>query len=272
VVDCSALPRALIEAELFGHAKGAFTGAHQASPGKFAAANGGTVFLDEIGELDFDLQPRLLRVLERREVCPVGSTTPVPVDVRVVSATNRNLRNEVRRNTFREDLFYRLAVASVRLPALREHREDIPILIDAFLARHSAGDGEHHVLDDATIRQMMRQPWPGNVRELRNAVDAFVAFGEPASTFEGVESANDVRGEADIGFDGDLAGGDGLGLFKEEKARVVAAFEQRYLTNLLARHANNISASASAAGLDRVHFLRLLDKYGLRARGTDRVR
>jgi DNA-binding NtrC family response regulator len=269
VVDCSAIPRALIEAELFGHAKGAFTGAHQASAGKFAAANGGTIFLDEIGELDLDLQPRLLRVLERREVCPVGSAIPVPIDVRVISATNRSLRQEVRRGTFREDLFYRLAVASVRLPALREHSEDIPILIEAFLNQHSARDGQRHRMDDAIIRRMTRQEWPGNVRELRNAVEAFVAFGEPPP-LEGAASANDVSGDADA-FGRD-PGADPLGLFKEQKARIVHEFEQRYLTDLLARHRNNISASALAAGLDRVHLLRLLDKHHLRARGVDRNR
>jgi two-component system, NtrC family, response regulator GlrR len=265
VVDCSAIPRALIEAELFGHTKGAFTGAHQASAGKFAAANGGTIFLDEIGELDLDLQPRLLRVLERREVCPVGSTTPVPVDVRVISATNRTLRQEVRRGTFREDLFYRLAVASVRLPPLRDHREDIPILIDAFLNQHSVRDGQRHLMDDALIRQMTCQAWPGNVRELRNAVEAFVAFGE-APPLEGTAAANDLGRDRD-GLD---AGVNALGLFKEEKARIVNDFERGYLTDLLARHGNNISASALAAGLDRVHFLRLLDKHHLRARGSGR--
>ena len=262
VVDCSAIPRTLIEAELFGHAKGAFTGATQAHPGKFVAANGGTVFLDEIGELDLDLQPRLLRVLERREVCPVGGTTPI--DVRVISATNRNLRQQMRRNTFREDLFYRLAVASVTMPPLRERTEDIPVLIEAFLAQHSARDGERYQIDSATVRGMSARPWPGNVRELRNAVEELIALGEDG----GLPYGQTVAAEAT----GDDPANDELGLFKQEKARVINAFEERYLKALLARHRNNISASASAAGLDRVHFLRLLDKYGLRARDTDRDR
>ena len=256
VVDCSAIPRTLIEAELFGHAKGAFTGATQAHPGKFVAADGGTVFLDEIGELELDLQPRLLRVIERREVCPVGGTTPVPIDVRVISATNRNLRQELRRGAFREDLFYRLAVAAVNIPPLRDRTEDIAVLIDAFLARHAARDGQTYDLGEATRRRLCAQPWPGNVRQLRNAVEELVALGEdwvPSDTRSGSERA--PAGAGDI-----------LGLFKEEKARVVAAFEERYLTALLARHNNNITASAVAAGLDRVHLLRLLDKHNLRVR------
>ncbi|HVT08416.1 MAG TPA: sigma-54 dependent transcriptional regulator [Polyangia bacterium] len=255
VVDCSAIPRNLIEAELFGHARGAFTGATQAHPGKFVAADGGTVFLDEIGELELDLQPRLLRVLERREVCPVGGTTPVPIDVRVISATNRNLRQELRRGAFREDLFYRLAVASVKMPPLRERTEDISVLIDTFLARHAARDGQPHEIDAATRRRLCAQPWPGNVRQLRNAVEELVALGEDWVADDDRAGSHAPAGPADP-----------LGLFKEEKARVLAAFEERYLTALLARHNNNITASAAAAGLDRVHLLRLLDKHNLRVR------
>ena len=261
VVDCSAIPRTLIEAELFGYAKGAFTGATQAQPGKFVAADGGTVFLDEIGELDVDLQPRLLRVLERREVCPVGGTVPVPIDVRVISATNRDLRQAMRRGSFREDLFYRLAVASVTLPPLRQRPEDIPVLIKAFLAQHAARDGQLYQIHDATIRRMCSRPWPGNVRELRNAVEELVVFGEPIQAFE--ESRPAEVAELD---------GDELGLFKEEKARVIDTFEEGYLRSLLTRHRNNITASALAAGLDRVHLLRLLYKHGLRLREVDRNR
>jgi two-component system response regulator GlrR len=263
VVDCSSIPRTLIEAELFGYAKGAFTGATQAHQGKFVAANGGTVFLDEIGELDLDLQPRLLRVLERREVCPVGSTTPIPIDVRVISATHRNLRQEMTRKAFREDLFYRFAVASVKLPPLRERLEDIPILVDTFLAQHSARDGQRYELGDAAIRRMGGRAWPGNVRELRNAVEELLAFGDDPISGEERRVSDDSSN--DVGLDE-------LGPFKQEKAQLVSAFEERYLKTLLPRHGNNISASAVAAGLDRVHLLRLLDKYNLRARGADRDR
>jgi two-component system, NtrC family, response regulator GlrR len=260
VVDCSAIPRTLIEAELFGHAKGAFTGAAQARQGKFVAAHGGTVFLDEIGELDLDLQPRLLRVLERREVCPVGGTTPIPVDVRVISATHRDLRREIGRHTFREDLFYRFAVASVKLPPLRERVEDVPLLIDAFVRHFSVRDSERYQIEDAAVRRLSARPWPGNVRELRNAVEELLVSGEPPPDEER-SPANQVDGDPGLV---------GLGQFKEEKDHVIRAFEERYLRALLPRHGNNISASASAAGLDRVHLLRLLDKYGLRTRGAAR--
>jgi len=261
VVDCSAIPRNLIEAELFGHTKGAFTGATQAQQGKFLAANGGTVFLDEIGELDLDLQPRLLRVLERREICPVGSTTPIPIDVRVVAATNRNLQQEVRKKAFREDLFYRLAVAAVTLPPLRERRDDIPLLIETFLAQHGAQDGQRYELAPSTICRLSERAWPGNVRELRNAIEALVVLGEYRASPEESPPVRPVEANLTPAP---------LGLFKEEKARLIHDFEAQYLRSLLAAHRNNISASALAAGLDRVHLLRLLDKHGLRTRSAER--
>src|SRR5882724_10160807 len=133
VVDCGSIPRALLEAELFGHEQGAYTGANRARLGAFVHADGGTIFLDEVGELDIELQPRLLGVLERREVKPIGGSQPIPVNVRIIAATNRDLRREVNRGAFREDLYYRLAVASVRLPALRERSDDIPALVRSFL-------------------------------------------------------------------------------------------------------------------------------------------
>ena len=265
VVDCSAIPRNLVEAELFGHVKGAFTGATQARPGKFVAARGGTVFLDEIGELDLDTQPRLLRVLERREVHPVGATAPVPVDVRVISATNRNLRREVNKRTFREDLFYRLAVTSVTLPPLRERTEDIPLLIDHFLAQHSAKDGVKYELDRHTRRRLHERPWPGNIRELRNAVEELVILGEES---ELAQSTAPSSGPVTLGIEPIAQYGASVsasgGTFKEEKARLINAFEADFLKKLLEIHRNNFSASALAAGVDRVHFLRLLDKHSLR--------
>jgi DNA-binding NtrC family response regulator len=265
VVDCSAIPRNLVEAELFGHVKGAFTGATQTRPGKFVAAQGGTIFLDEIGELDLDMQPRLLRVLERREVHPVGATAPVPVDVRVISATNRNLRREVNNRTFREDLFYRLAVTSATLPPLRERTEDIPLLIDHFLAQHSAKDGFKYELDRHTRRRLHERPWPGNIRELRNAVEELVVLGEES---EQPESASLPSGAVTLGIEPHTPSGAGsscaIASFKEEKARLISTFEADYLKRLLQIHRNNFSASAMSAGLDRVHFLRLLDKHSLR--------
>jgi len=252
VVDCGSIPRTLLEAELFGHERGAYTGASQARPGAFVRANGGTIFLDEVGELDIDLQPRLLRVLERREVKPIGGAQPINVDVRIIAATNRDLRRDVNRGAFREDLYYRLAVACVRLPPLRERVNDIPILVKNFLEEHSRRDAVEYALEDGVAQRLMMRPWPGNVRELRNVVEQIVAFGiEEVSLVEAPEQAAPI----------DLP-------FKVAKAQLVERFEREYLVSVLAQHGGNITAAASAAELDRVHFLRLLDRYGLRKSGT----
>jgi two-component system, NtrC family, response regulator GlrR len=250
VMDCAAVPRTLIEAELFGHERGAYTGAIHARSGAFVRARGGTIFLDEIGELDLSLQPRLLGALERREVKPIGSSRPIPIDVRVIAATNRDLRRLVNEGAFREDLYYRLAVACVRLPPLRERPSDIPLLVRQFLDEHSRRDGASHALDELVIRRLTQRPWPGNVRELRNVVEQFIAFGHEEVTL--VEApVEQIAADAP---------------FKIQKAQVVERFEREYLVSVLARHSGNITAAASAADLDRVHFLRLLDRYGLRLR------
>jgi transcriptional regulator with PAS, ATPase and Fis domain len=170
IVDCGAIPRGLIESELFGHVRGAFTGADQARRGAFADASGGTLFLDEIGELPLDMQPRLLGALERRRVIPVGASTPESFDVRVIAATNRDLRREVNRGSFREDLFFRLAVAVVDLPPLRERPEDIPLYVD----EHFAGEAQ---LDADTLARLSAQRGPGNVRELHNALERAALVG-----------------------------------------------------------------------------------------------
>jgi len=244
VVDCGSIPRALLEAELFGHERGAYTGANRARPGAFVHADGGTIFLDEVGELDIELQPRLLGVLERREVKPIGGSQPIPVNVRIIAATNRDLRREVNRGAFREDLYYRLAVASVRLPALRERTDDIPALVRYFLDQQ----GHRGLPEDGMLQRLMRRPWPGNVRELRNAVEQIVAFGiEEVSLDEAPERPAPIDAP-----------------FKVAKARLVEGFERDYLVSVLAQHKGNITAAANAAELDRVHFLRLLDRYGLR--------
>jgi two-component system, NtrC family, response regulator GlrR len=248
VVDCGSIPRTLVEAELFGHERGAYTGASQARVGAFLRATGGTIFLDEIGELDIELQPRLLGVLERREVKPIGAAQPVAVDVRIVAATNQDLKRRVTEGAFREDLYYRLAVARVRLPALREHRTDIPALARHFVRHHSVRDSTEYALDEELLRRWVQRPWPGNIRQLRNVVEQVVAFG-----IEEVPVPEPPREPVAIDVP-----------FKSAKAKIVSAFELEYLTAILARHNGNITASANAAELDRVHFLRLLDRYGLR--------
>jgi DNA-binding NtrC family response regulator len=249
VVDCGSIPRTLLEAELFGHERGAYTGANHSRLGAFVNADGGTIFLDEVGELDSELQPRLLGVLERREVKPIGAAQPIPVNVRVIAATNRDLRREANRGAFREDLYYRLAVATVRLPPLREHVSDIPLLVRHFLEQHSRNDGVDYQLDAEFLQRLMQRAWPGNVRELRNTVEQVVAFGiEEVAVVETPEQA-----PAPLELP-----------FKLAKAQLVEKFEREYLTAVLAQFKGNITAAASAAEIDRVHFLRLLDRHGLR--------
>jgi len=176
VIDCGALPANLIESELFGHEKGAFTGADRLRQGAFERANRGTIFLDEIGELPLSLQPSLLGILERRESRRVGGQNPIPVNVRVITATNRELSAEVARGAFRADLYYRLAVVEVRLPPLRERPEDIPLLVEHIL---SLLPGEKPVMSPETIEQLKSYAWPGNVRELRNVIERAALLAEP---------------------------------------------------------------------------------------------
>jgi two-component system response regulator HydG len=170
-VDCGSLVPTLIESELFGYVKGAFTGANRSKDGLLVSAEGGTVFLDEIGELSLDLQAKLLRALQEKEVRPVGATHRVPIKARIVAATNRDLAEMVEKGTFRKDLFYRLNVVNLRLPSLRDRREDIPLLAAHFLDRISREHGTKFTLSDEALRTMMRHDWPGNVRELENAVE-----------------------------------------------------------------------------------------------------
>jgi DNA-binding NtrC family response regulator len=175
-VDCSSLVPTLMESELFGYVKGAFTGANRSRDGLLVSAEGGTVFLDEIGELSLDLQAKLLRALQEKEVRPVGATHRVAIRARIVAATNRDLAAMVEKGTFRKDLFYRLNVVNLRLPALRDRREDIPLLTAHFLDRISRDHGKKYILSDEALRTMMRHDWPGNVRELENAVERACAL------------------------------------------------------------------------------------------------
>jgi len=253
VVDCGAIPHDLLESELFGHEKGAFTGAVGARAGAFESAEGGTLFLDEIGELGTALQPKLLRALEKREVKRVGSDRYHPVDVRVVAATNRDLRTEVNANRFRADLYYRLAVVEVRLPPLRERREDLPALVDAILAHLGLADApEAALLRTPEARdELARHPWPGNVRELRNYVERSVALAERPSLREPEAALVTAPPDAH----GDL---------RAARKQWTSSFEKSFLEELLAKHAGNVSAAARAAGVDRKHFYRLLWRHGLR--------
>jgi two-component system response regulator HydG len=176
-VDCSALAPTLVESELFGHARGAFTGAMQAKQGLIEAANGGTLFLDEIGEMSLDMQVKLLRVLQQREIKPVGATERRSVNVRIVAATNRELELAIKNGAFRQDLYFRLNVVQIKLPPLRERKSDIPLLVTAFLEKFSGESDTVREMTEDAMRRLMAYDWPGNVRELENAIERAVALG-----------------------------------------------------------------------------------------------
>jgi len=269
VQDCSAIPKDLIESTLFGHERGAFTGATDRHRGSFEMADGGTIFLDEIGELDLTLQPKLLRVLENREIKRVGGDRQIPVNVRVVAATNRDLRQMVNEGTFREDLYYRLSVVQIELPALKDRPEDIPLLVEHFLTditkrRFPDGEATLSVAPDA-MRRMQAYPWPGNIRELKNTVERGGSLAD-----DPVLTVADLMPGAHKSTPTIIGGGsaaqfveDGME-FKDAKARVLEEFEAAYLTKLLEKHDNNVTRSAKAAGLTRYHLRELAKKYGIR--------
>ncbi len=252
VVDCAAIPSNLLESELFGHERGAFTGAVRAREGAFEVASGGTLFLDEIGELSLDLQPKLLRALERREFKRVGASRYLPTDARIVAATHRDLRGEVNAHRFRADLYFRLAVLEVRLPALRERPEDLAMLVERLLAHIDGGPAflERSARQEAFLSELARHVWPGNVRELRNYLERCVAFGEPAAVEPAPEpSAATIDTRVPL---------------KTARTRWVASFERAYLERILEEHEGNVTSAARAAGVDRVHFYRLLWRNGVR--------
>ncbi len=253
-VDCGALPPELIESELFGHIKGAFTGADADRLGVFEAANGGTVLLDEIGELDPALQPKLLRVLERREIRRIGESTYRPVDVRLIAATHRDLRAEVNAQRFRPDLYYRVAVVAVRLPPLRERAADLPLLVEAILGQLALTDHPlANTLRAPTFRDALtKHAWPGNVRELRNYIERCIALRAPVPPSHVPPTVDPAPAAPEP--------------LKVARERWLRVFEHAYLTDLLARHDDNVTAAARAAGIDRIHLYRLLWRNGLRTR------
>lgn len=268
VIDCAAIPPTLIEAELFGHAKGAFTGAQAARAGAFEAAQGGTVMLDEIGELRLDLQPKLLRALEERQIRRIGSVEPVKLDVRVIAATNRDLRQEVNKGGFRSDLYYRLNVVRIRIPPLRERREDIPLLCAHFYRQFSREADPSPPAE--LVEALMRQDWPGNVRELRGAVERAVLMGDPElwrETVLGAEAPASDDASAAAAASATAAGEPGdLDLsFRSAKERATARWERTYVEALVRAHGGNLSRAARAARMDRNYLRELLRRYGISA-------
>ena len=256
VFDCGAVPRELVESALFGHARGAFTGAIADRKGAFAEAHGGTIFLDEIGELPPELQPALLRALDKKAVRRVGGPGYEKVDVRIVAATNRDLRAAVAGRSFREDLYYRLAVIRVTLPPLRERGGDIPLLVERFVERFAGG--RPLTIPPGDLQRLQRHSWPGNVRELRNVLERACVLSVGGAI--NLEDAFADVGAPALGIRTDLP-------FKEAKGQLVETFEREYLVDLMRRHRMNLSAASREAQIDRKHLRELIRKYGLLPRG-----
>ena len=252
VVNCGAVGRELVLSELFGHIKGSFTGASEDRPGAFDAADGGTLFLDEIGELPIDVQPALLRALEAGEVKPVGAATPHTVNVRVIAATNRDLQQSIDDGTFREDLFYRLAVVRLTVPPLRERNEDIALLAAAFARQAGIGRLPHDV-----VGELSRGHWRGNVRELKNAVLAYTAIG----VLPTAGSATSAAGAVDAALSTLV---DTAQSYQEQREQVVAMFSRHYFRRLLAEENGKLTEAAKRCGLERSYLGKLLKKYGVR--------
>jgi len=258
VIDCTTVPEGMMESELFGHVRGAFTGAVSDKPGLIELANGGTVFFDEIGELPLFLQAKLLRVLEENEVRPIGGTRVRRVDMRFIAATNRNLEARVRDGSFRKDLYYRLAVVSIAAPALRERREDIPVIARHLLGRLSreCNKGRCH-FDEEALQVLTGYAWPGNVRELRNVVERAIML----ATSDTI-TAKDLRAllpaGAEVGNDADWFA---ALPYMEAKERAIERFTRAYLQSKLVQHEGVITKAAESSGIPRQHFSLLMKRF-----------
>jgi DNA-binding NtrC family response regulator len=259
VVDCGAISQNLVESELFGHVRGAFTGAERDRVGAFEAADGGTVFLDEIGELPLELQPKLLRALEAREVRRVGETKARRVDVRVIAATHRDLEREVNQGRFREDLYFRLAKVTLRVPPLRERLDDLPLLVKRFAQATNNPDAEN-IFSPQDFTEMERHDWPGNVRELRNFVERSVVL----RNVEHATKRKDTPPPPSQRTDENEA----ILPFRQAKEVAVDTFERAYIGRLLERCEGNLSKAARTAGMDRMYLYHLAQKHGLRGGGA----
>ncbi|MDA8164100.1 MAG: sigma-54 dependent transcriptional regulator [Desulfobacteraceae bacterium] len=261
-VNCPALPEPILESELFGHVRGAFTGAAADKKGLFLEADGSSILLDEIGDLPLTLQTKLLRVLQEKELRPLGQTRSIKIDARVISSTNQDLEEKIRTGQFREDLFYRLNVVTVTMPSLAEIPEDIPVLARHFLARYGEKYGHPGLgLTEEAMKNLLRRPWPGNVRELQNVIKRAVLLA--AGTRLGPEDL----APAENGKTKAPAANDAGGLlhlsYNEAKQEMVTRFSRDYLAGALERSGGNVTAAARASGLGRQAFQRLLRRFGL---------
>ena len=250
-VNCSAIPETLLESQLFGHVRGAFTGATSAQEGLFQRASGGTIFLDEIGEMPSTLQPKLLRVLEERKVLPVGSTHPVKVDVRIIASTNRDLEGEVAAGRFREDLFYRLNVIGIHVPPLRERREDIPLLVDHLIRRHNEEINMNYKgADNATMKIVTSLPWKGNIRELDNVIERAMILGDG----EWIR-AEDLPGRS--------ATVDDALLEEDNLSTALDAYERRHIIKILDKTSGDKRHAAELLGISLSSIYRKIEELGI---------
>ncbi len=260
-VNCAAISRELIESELFGHEKGAFTGADARRIGKFEAADQGTIFLDEIGDMAPETQAKVLRVLQEYSFERVGGSAPIEVDVRVVAATHRDLETEVKEGRFREDLYYRLKVVEVTLPPLRNRPEDIPALVGRFLSQVAERlERDKRSIDAEALALLVRHPWKGNVRELRNTIERAAVL-----------CSGEVIGVDDLDLDESQARADGSATipygmtFRDAKKQVVEGFERQYLINALREHGGNVSRTAESIGMVRQSLQQKIRELDLRS-------
>ncbi len=251
-INCSAIPESLLESQLFGYVKGAFTGAVGNQEGLFHRARGGTIFLDEMGEMPVTLQPKLLRAIEAKEIMPVGATTPVKTDIRLLVATNRDLAKEVEAGRFREDLYYRLNVIELHIPPLRERREDIPLLVEYLLRRHNHDlKKSYKGVDNTTMKMLMAMPWKGNVRELDNVLERAMILGNgewitPVELPRGIEPDKVM-----------------LASLSDHLKEAVQAYEKTHIEHILKKMAGDKKAAADALGLSLSSLYRKLDDLGI---------
>ncbi len=260
-VNCAAIPEELFESELFGHRRGAFTGAGETRRGHFQLANGGTLLLDEVAEMPLGLQSKLLRAIEEKKIIPIGAERPIDIDVRFIATTNQDLREAVERGTFRRDLFYRLSVLPIRVPPLRERPEDIPLLAEHFLGEAARRCKKPvRALGPRALEALVRYPWPGNVRELENVIERAVIV----TRSEVIEDVAPFLGP----IDGGRPTVDLTLPFRDAKARVVEEFERAYLTGVLGLYGGKLSAAARHADMDTKNLWEKMVRYGLRSRAA----
>lgn len=262
-INCGALPESILESELFGCKKGAFTGATENRQGLLETANGGTLFLDEVGNIPMNVQKTLLRFLQEQEFHRVGDPTPIRVDVRVLTATNADLQHEIKRGTFRDDLYYRLNVVNIHLPPLRERQDDIPLLAAHFIAQQNRKFGTGiHGLTPAALDAIVRYDWPGNIRQLRNVIEASMAMEtEEWISLPILAQFIDVVSGSDLP---EIKGSDTTGCEEGDYTAALSRFEREYLIALLSRHNWNIDAAARESGMNMATVYRKIKKFGLK--------